>query len=139
MRSGAIPLGQSSKRTGTRALDASRWLALSMAILMAGSAMLHDRHAQAASADGVRYVVETIQAEPATGHNHVESCGGEDRARDDGSCHVSASGCAICVLVSAEIVIGTMRNEPPAFTRSSISLPGELPLRLRPPKVSVIA
>ena len=139
MRSGAIPLGQSSKRTGTRALHASRWLALSMAILMAVSAMFHDRHAPAAAVDGIRYVVETIQAEPATGHNHVESCGGEDRARDDGSCHVSASGCAICVPVSAQINIGSMRNEPPAFAPSSISLPGDVPLRLRPPKVSAIA
>lgn len=138
MRSGAIPLGQSSKRTGTRALDASRWLALAMAILMAVSTMFHNRHAQAAAADGIRYVVETTHAAPATGHSHVESCG-EDRARDDGSCHVSPSGCAICVPVSAQIVIGTMRNEPPAFAPSSISLPGDVPLRLRPPKVSAIA
>ena len=100
--------------------------------------MFHNRHAQAAAADGIRYVVETTHAAPATGHSHVESCG-EDRARDDGSCHVSPSGCAICVPVSAQIVIGTMRNEPPAFAPSSISLPGDVPLRLRPPKVSAIA
>lgn len=138
MRSGTIPLGQSSERTGTRALDASRWLALAMAILMAVSTMFHDRHAQAATADEIRYVVETIHAEPATGHSHVGSCG-EDRARDDGSCHVSSSGCAICVPVSAHIVVGPMLNEPPAIAPSSISLPGDVLLRLRPPKVSAIA
>lgn len=138
MRSGAIPLGQSSKRTGTRGLDASRWLALAMAILIAVSTMFHDRHAQAATADEIRYVVETLHAEPATGHSHVVSCG-EDLARDEGSCHVSPSGCAICVPVSAQIVIGILRNEPPAFAPSSISLPGDVTLRLRSPKVSAIA
>lgn len=138
MRSGAIPLGQFSKRTGTRALDASRWLALAMAILMAVSAMFHDRHAQAAAVRGIRFVVENTHAEPAAEHSHFESCG-EDRARDDGRCHVSPSGCAICVPVSAQIVIGPMRNEPPAFAPSSISLPSDVPLRLRPPKVSAIA
>lgn len=118
--------------------DASRWLALSMAILIAMSALLHDRNAQAAAVKGIRFVVENNHAEPAAEHGHFESCG-EDRARDDGSCHVSPSGCAICVPVSAQIVIDTMRNEPPAFAPSSTSLPGDVPLRLRPPKVSGIA
>lgn len=138
MRSSTITLGQSGKRTGTGALDASRWLAFAIAILMAVSTMFHDRHAQAATADKIRYIVETSHTEPAAGHSHVGSRGA-DRAQDDGSCHVSPSGCAICVPVSAQIVIGTMRIEPPAFAPPSISSPGDVPLRLRPPKVSAIA
>jgi hypothetical protein len=119
--------------------DASRWLALSMAILIAMSAFLHDRHAQAAAVKGIRFVVENTHAEPAAEHSRAKSCGGEDQARDDGNCCISASGCAICVPVSAQAIVGSMRNEPPAPAPSSISLPGDLPLRLRPPKVSVIA
>jgi hypothetical protein len=133
VRSSTITLGQSGKRTGTRALDASRWLAFAIAILMAVSTMFHDRHAQAATADKIRYIVETSHTEPAAGHSHVGSRGA-DRAQDDGSCHVSPSGCAICVPVSAQIVIGPMLNEPPAIAPSSISLPGDVLLRLRPPR-----
>lgn len=41
---GCDPLGGSRRRIGMWAHDASRWLALSMAILIAMSALLHDRH-----------------------------------------------------------------------------------------------
>ncbi|MGI0526704.1 hypothetical protein [Rhizobium giardinii] len=110
-----------------------------MAILMAVSALFHDRHTQAAAVEGIRFVVENTRAEPAAEHGRDMDCGDEDQVRTDGSGCVSASECAMWVPVSAQVIVGSRRNEPPALAPPSISLPGDVPRWLRPPKVSVIA
>ncbi|EHK55538.1 hypothetical protein [Allomesorhizobium alhagi] len=122
-----------------RALDASRWLALSMAILIAISALLHDGHAPAAAAEDIRFAIENTHAEPAAEHSHAKPCGGEEQARDDGSCCISTSGCAICVPGFAQALDGSTRSTPLALASDTISLPGDCPLQMRPPKVSAIA
>ncbi|MDW9688389.1 hypothetical protein [Sinorhizobium meliloti] len=110
-----------------------------MAILLAVSVLLHNGHTQPAGAVGIPLAIENTHADAAAEQGPIGSCGDEDKAGDDADCCVSAGGCTICVLIPAEGIVSSKGRGLLAFAPDPVSLPGDTALRLRPPKVFVIA
>ncbi|AZN99895.1 hypothetical protein EJ066_23730 [Mesorhizobium sp. M9A.F.Ca.ET.002.03.1.2] len=120
-------------------IDAPRWLALLIAVLIAVSPILYGgRHVHASMKYEARIAVEYHHAADAmTAYADEAPCNGGDEAQDNGDCCVSFTSCFFCVPMPAQILVGLKQREPFALAPSVTLLPGETSMELRPPKLIV--
>jgi hypothetical protein len=128
---------RSAKRPS--AFDASRWLAVCLALVMAVPMVLYSGHADEAAAHGIQYVVEHGHGSVASEHGHLKPCNDPAKAHHQGTCCVSAASCSLGVPVDSRIFVAASGNQPTATAPPFVSLPGEVPILRRPPKALVTA
>ena len=129
-------------RLGRRppALGMLRSLALFLAILLAAGTSLYGAgHSSSPMLAQSQFEVERSHVDAMTDGDHRVLCDDERQARDDGSCCVSVSGCSFCVPVTMDLLAISSRSEPAPIALVPVSLPGDVTMQLRPPKLVVTA
>lgn len=98
--------------------------------------MLYGSHSEAASVQDTHFVTEHSHAYAAVKHDHKAPC--NDAGQTHRGC-ASTSSCAFCAPVTAGFFLSVTGREPAATAASFVSLPADVPIRLRPPKLVVTA
>ncbi|RUV74806.1 MAG: hypothetical protein EOR30_29550 [Mesorhizobium sp.] len=120
-------------------LGGSWWLAISLAMLMAASAIVYGGHSNAVAGQGAHYATEHIHGSSvAPEHGRHKTCD-IGHAHDQGTSCASASGCSICVPVDIQVVEIASKAQPTATAPLVISSPGDVTTKPRPPKLLIIA
>ncbi|RWC00234.1 MAG: hypothetical protein EOQ57_16605 [Mesorhizobium sp.] len=116
-----------------------RWLAVLLGVLVAVSTILYGGHTDAAMGDSAHSMAKHEQAFASADQHHRAPCDQPSQAgHHDGSC-VAASSCSFCVPVDGQVFMATSGSEPVATASAVTSSPSDVPIRLRPPKLIVIA
>ncbi|MDG4880811.1 hypothetical protein [Mesorhizobium sp. WSM4884] len=130
-------LGRSMKRSS--GFGGPRWLAVCLALLMAFGTVLYG-HANAAAAPRAQWAADHNHGSAAIRHDgHQAPCKDVGQMHHQGTCGISASSCSFCVPVDGHLFVAVSGSHPVATAPSFVSSPGDLPIRLRPPKLVVTA
>lgn len=119
-------------------LGGSRWLAVCLALLMAFTTVLYGHANAAAVSDGTQWAAEHSHGSNVIRHDgHHAPCKNADHVRHQGTCCISASSCSFCVPVDGQFFVAVSGSHPVGAAPPFVSSPGDLPIRLRPPKLAV--
>ncbi|RWM08974.1 MAG: hypothetical protein E5X80_06375 [Mesorhizobium sp.] len=117
-----------------------RGVAICLALLMALTTVLHGHVNAVAAPHGIQWAAQHNHDSAAIRHDGRHApCNDVGHTYHQGMCSASALGCSLCVPVDAQAFVATSHAQPVATAPPFASSPADVPIRLRPPKLTVIA